>query len=304
MAQALRSVWDMTRFSIRPLARNRAGFAGFLLLLFFILLSTVGPLLVPLDTVTKIDDIYLPPSWQHPLGTDHQGRDISTQIVHGGRDLLYVAFLAGLISTATAVTLGSLSAFVGGRVDTVLLGAADIVLTIPQFPLLSVVSGFVRLNSPSLLAVLLGALAWPTLLRAVRSQVLSLKERDYVEAARTLDMGTRHILFSEILPNMMSYIAISFTLSMTAAVYAQIGLILLGLVPLASNNWGVMVYLAWVRGAIFYKDSVFYILAPIMAIALFQFALVSLTRSLDEMFNPRLRAVSAWAPDRLGTRHK
>jgi len=274
---------------VKLMARNRVGFLGFLLVIFFILLSTVGPQLVPLDTTTKVDQIYQTPSLKHPLGTDHQGRDIWSQIVHGGRDVLYVGFLASLVSTLIAVTLGSLSGVVGGRFDELMMGFTDVVLTIPQFPLLAVLAGLIHFNSMSLLALILGLLGWPTLLRAVRSQVLSLKERDYVEAARALDLGMGHIIFSEILPNMMTYIAISFALGMTGAIYAQVGLIYLGLVPLSGNNWGVMINLAWVRGAIFYKDSLFYILSPITAIALFQLSVVWMTRSLEEVFNPRLR---------------
>lgn len=274
---------------LQSMARNKVGFLGFLLILGFVLLSTVGPRLVELDTVTKVDQIYQTPSRAHPLGTDHQGRDIWSEIVHGGKDVLYVGFLASLISTLIAVVLGSLSAVFGGRFDGMMTGLTDIVLTIPQFPLLAVLAGVFKFNSLSLLALLLGLLSWPTLLRAVRSQVLSLKERDYVEAARALDLGTRHIIFSEILPNMMAYIAISFALGMTSAIYNQVGLIYLGLVPLSGTNWGVMINLAWVRGAIFYKNSLFYILSPILAIALFQLSVVWMTRSLEEVFNPRLR---------------
>lgn len=282
-------LFGRVRTFLKLIARNRVGFLGFLLILFFILLSTVGPQLIPLDTTTKVDQIYQTPSREYPLGTDHQGRDIWSQIVHGGKDVLYVGFLASLISTFIAVTLGSLSAVVGGRFDGLMMGLTDVVLTIPQFPLLAVLAGLFRFNSLSLLALLLGLLSWPVLLRAIRSQVLSLKERDYVEAARALDLGTRHIIFSEIMPNMMTYIAINFALGMTRAIYNQVGLIYLGLVPLSGTNWGVMINLAWVRGAIFFKDSLLYILSPIMAIALFQLSVVWMTRSLEEVFNPRLR---------------
>jgi len=280
---------NITTF-LRLIARNRVGFVGFLVVIGFVLLSLVGPYFVKLDLKTDISQIYQTPSWTHPLGTDHQGRDIWSQIVHGGRDILYVAFLAGLLSTLIAVTFGSLAALAGGAVDSFLMTITDIVLTIPQFPLLAVLAGFVRLNSLTLLAILLAVLGWPTLLRAVRSQVLSLKERDYVEAAVALDMGLRHIIFSEIMPNMMSYIVISLTLAMTGAIYAQVGLIFLGLVPMSGQNWAVMIQLAWVRGAIFFKDSIYYIMSPVLAIAFFQLALVSMTRSLEEVFNPRLRA--------------
>lgn len=274
---------------LRLIASNRVGLLGFIMVIFFIVLSTVGPQLVPLDTKTKVTQIYVPPSWEHPLGTDHQGRDVWSQIVHGGKDILYVAFLTGLISTFIGIVLGSLSAIIGGGFDSLTTALADIWLTIPRFPLLAVLAGLIRLNSLSLLAVLLGVLGWAGLFRAVRAQVFSLKERDYVEAARALDLGLPHIIFSEILPNMMSYIAISFTFAMTSAIYAQTGLVFLGLVPVSTSNWGVMISLAWTRGAIFFKNSIYYIMSPIMAIALLQLALVWTGRSLEAIFNPRLR---------------
>jgi len=275
---------------LRLIASNRVGLLGFIMVLFFIALSFIGPHFIPLDTKTKVSEIYVPPSWKHPLGTDHQGRDVWSQIVHGGRDILYVAFLTGLISTFIGVSFGSLSAIIGGSFDSLMTALADIWLTIPRFPLLAVLAGLIRLNSLSLLALILGLLGWAGLFRAVRAQVFSLKERDYVEAARALDLGLRHIIFSEILPNMMSYIAISFTFAMTAAIYAQTGLVFLGLVPISTSNWGVMISLAWTRGAIFFKDSIYYIMSPIMAIALLQLALVWMGRSLEAVFNPRLRA--------------
>jgi peptide/nickel transport system permease protein len=124
----------------------------------------------------------------------------------------------------------------------------------------------------------------------VRSQVLSLKQRDYVEAARALDLGTRHIIFREMLPNMMSYIVINFVLAATSAIYLSITLVFLGLVPLSETNWGVMLNLAWERGALYLPNALPYILGPTAAIVLLQFSLVLTLRSLDEVFNPRLRS--------------
>ncbi len=275
---------------IRYIARNRAGFVGCCVLTFLLLLSFIGPYLVPLDTQARIDKIYSPPSWDHPLGTDSEGKDVLSQIVNGGRDVLIVAFLSGLITTLIAAPLGAISAFFGGKVDALITTVADIVLTIPQIPLLLVIAAVIRFNNVYMLAFILGITSWPGLLRAVRSQVLSIKEKDYVEAARLLDLGTGHIIFREILPNMMGYVAIAFILATTAAVYAQVGLILFGLVPLSGHNWGVMINLAWVRGAIFFKDSIWYIMAPVTAIVLFQWSMVTFTRSLEEIFNPSLRS--------------
>jgi peptide/nickel transport system permease protein len=220
---------------------------------------------------------------------DHQGRDVLSQVVNGGRDILTTALVTALLTTLIGITLGALAAVLGGGVDAVLVMLADILMAVPRFPLLVVLAGFIQVSSMVLLALILALLGWPGLFRAVRAQVLSLRERDYVEAAVTLDLGTWHIVFREILPNMMSYIAISFAFSMTSAIYQQTGLVLLGLVPFSSQNWGVMISIAWTRGAIFYRDAAVYILAPVFTIAVFQLAMVWMTRSLEEVFNPRLR---------------
>jgi len=286
---ALRNILHSLGVTLRIMTYNKIGFAGFLFVLFILLLSYIGPLFIELDTKTKVDQIYQPPSLQHPLGTDHQGRDNFSQIVNGGRDVIQTAVIAALLSTVIAVGFGTLAAFVGGWVDTLITTVADIVLTIPQFPLLAVLAALISFKSLVFLGVMLGLLSWPALLRAVRAQALSLKERDYVEAARSLDLGTLHILFREIVPNMMPYIMISFTLAMTGAVYQQVGLVFLGLVPISGSNWGVMISLAWTRGAVFFKDSVWYIMTPVVAIAFFQLAVITMGRSLELVFNPRLR---------------
>ncbi|RME54589.1 MAG: ABC transporter permease, partial [Caldilineae bacterium] len=206
----LANIWRPIGVSLRLLTYNKVGFVGFLAVVAIILISYAGPLVVPLDTKTKIDQIYQTPSWEHPLGTDHQGRDIWSQIVNGGKDVIYIAFLAAVISTLIAVAFGTLSAFVGGWVDNLIMSITDIILTIPQFPLLAVLAAFISLNSITFLGVLMGLLNWPSLLRAVRSQALSLRQRDFIEAARALDLGTWHIVFREMVPNMMPYIVVSF----------------------------------------------------------------------------------------------
>ncbi|MDA8120103.1 MAG: ABC transporter permease [Gammaproteobacteria bacterium] len=289
-AQAmLANSWNSIGITWKLLRRNRAGFIGFWAVVFFLLLAYVGPLVLPVNMTENVAQIYQPPSWHHLLGTDNEGRDILSEIVLGGGGLIGVSFLAAAISTFISITFGALAAFVGGRTDYVILGITDIILTIPQFPLLAVLAGFVRLSNGAELAALLGLLSWPTLLRAVRAEVLSLREQDFVQSARGLDLGTTHIIFREILPNMFTYIAINFIIGMTGAMYAQVALIFLGMVPLAQANWGVMLSLAWTQGAAFYSGSLSYILSPVIAIALFQLALITFNRSLEEIFNPRLR---------------
>lgn len=275
--------------SLRVMARNKVGFAGFLIVVLIVFVTIVAPFFVPLDKTAHVDQIYLGPSHAHPLGTDYQGRDNLSQILNGGQDIILVAVVAAGLAAVVAIVLGSLAAVVGGVVDGLLVSLAEMVLTIPQFPLLIVIAGFMRLTRPSSLALILAATGWAGLMLSIRSQVLSLKERDYVQAARCLGLPTSHLLFKEILPNMMSYVVISFVLAMTSAMYSQVGLIFLGIIPLATHNWGVMIALAWGQGAIFSKESMWYLLCPIAVVAILQYALVSMTRSLDELFNPRLR---------------
>ncbi len=276
--------------TLRIMSYNKVGFAGFLMVVFIVLMSFIGPYFIPLDTETKVDQIFQPPSAEHWFGTDHQGRDIFSQIIHGGKDVIVVAVIAGVLSTLIAVTFGTLSGFAGGRTDAFIMAITDVMLTIPQLPLLLILASLMKFENVTSLGVLLGLLNWPSLLRAVRSQALSLKERDFIEAARSLDLGTPHIVFREIVPNMMTYIIISLALAMTGAIYAQVALVLFGLVPFSGSNWGVMLSLAWVRGAIFFKDSIWYIMMPIAAIVLLQLSVVTTTRSLELVFNPRLRS--------------
>jgi peptide/nickel transport system permease protein len=276
--------------TLRLLAYNKVGFVGFLGVVAIVLMSYIGPYFWPVQIHASVDEIFESPSAMHWLGTDDAGKDNWVQIVNGGKDVIYAGVIAALISTAIAVTFGSLAGFLGGWVDSVVVAITDIFLTIPQLPLLAVLATFIKLDNMTLLGVLLGVLGWPFLLRAVRAQTFSLKERDFVEAARALDLGTWHIIFKEMLPNMMTYIVISFALGFTGSIYAQVALILIGLVPFSSSNWSLMISWGWNHGALFFKDSVWYMMSPIVAIALLQLSVITMTRSLEVVFNPRLRA--------------
>jgi peptide/nickel transport system permease protein len=234
-------------------------------------------------------NVFAAPSSEHWLGTDYMAKDTWYQIVMGGRSLLLVAAAAAIMSTAISVVFGALAAMIGGRFDAVVMTIADIVLTVPGIILLGVLAVYVKLNSPFLLALILASTGWPVLLRAVRAQVLSLKEREYVEAARMLDLGTPRILFREVLPNMMSYIVINFVSGMTGAIYGQVILYFLGLVSLSGNNWGLMIQQGYQQGALNNPDAMWYIMSPIFMIVILQLSLVLISRSLEDIFNPRLR---------------
>ncbi len=226
----------------------------------------------------------------HLLGTDTQGRDIATHIVHGGRILIMTAVIGGVISTMIALVFGSVAALLGGPVDSVLTALTNLILAVPRFPLLVVLAGLIRFDNTLLLGVLIGLLGWPALMRAIRAQVLSLRERDFVEAAQSLGLGTPHIMFREILPNMISFVTINFIFSITFAMYEQIGLVVLGLAPINDYTWGVMLYFGRTRGTLFNPDGASMALSPVLAIAIFQVCLVLFARALEEVFDPRLRS--------------
>lgn len=227
---------------------------------------------------------------RHWLGTDTQGRDIATHVVHGGRILILTAVIGGVISTGIALIFGSVAALAGGIVDNVLTALTNLILAIPRFPLLVVLAGLIRFDNTLYLGVLIGILGWPALMRAIRAQVLSLRERDFVEAAQSLGLGMPHIMFREILPNMISFVIINFFFSITFAMYEQIGLVVLGLAPISDYTWGVMLYFGRTRGTLFNPDGASMALSPVMAIAFFQVCLVLFARALEEVFDPRLRS--------------
>jgi peptide/nickel transport system permease protein len=285
------------RSSSRALTRNKAGFIGFLGIAFFVLVTIFGPLFIRYEGEAHMERrapgsrvLVAPPSYEHPLGLDWKGRDVLSHMVHGGQRLIITSVQAGLIATAIAVVLGSAAGLLGGPVDTVLSAVANFILTIPGFPLLIVLAAVVNFDSDFMLAVLFGVLNWPTLMRAVRAQVLSLRERDYVQAAVVLDLGLWHIISREVFPNMVSYITVNFIFTIRIAMYSIIGLTFLGLVPLRDPDWAVMIFTGRQQGVLFLPQAAGMLLSPIVAIALFQLSLVLFARSLEEIFNPRLRS--------------
>jgi peptide/nickel transport system permease protein len=275
---------------LRLLAKRPSGLIGFAGIVFFLLLAFVVPFFVPNQESGDINQIYATPSAEHFLGTDNTGRDVLNQVIQGGKEIMSVAIITAFLTTLIATTVGAFSGLVGGKTDNLLVGIADVVLTMPALIVLIVVSALARPTNFIALALILSSLNWAGLMRQVRAQVLTLKERDYVEAARSLDLGTMHIIFREILPNMRSYIVISFVLAMTGAIYAQVALIILGLVPFGGKNWALMLYFANSQGAFYFRDAFWFVFSPILAIVLLQLSLVLFVNALEDIFNPRLRS--------------
>ncbi|MDQ6858638.1 MAG: ABC transporter permease [Chloroflexota bacterium] len=275
---------------LRLLSKRPSGLIGFIGIVFFLSLAFIAPIFVPNQESGDVTQLYETPSLQHFLGTDNAGRDVLNQIVQGGKEIISVALITAFLTTLVATVLGSISALIGGRLDAALVAIADILLTVPPLIVLIVISALARPTNFLALALVLSLLGWAGLMRQVRAQVLTLKERDYVEAARSLDLGLIHIVFREILPNMRSYIVIHFVLAMTGAIYAQVALIILGLVPFSGKNWALMLYFAQTQGAFYFKDAFWFVFSPILAIILLQLSLVLFVNALEDIFNPRLRS--------------
>lgn len=281
---------DMLYEPLIIIYRNRKSRVGLLILLIYLFMATIGPKLIYLDPVGNPAEIYVPPSLKHPLGTDYAGRDILAQIVHGSTAVLTISFLAALITVAISTTIGIVSGFKAGITDSILMSLTDIVMTIPGLPLMIVIAAYVRATSPIVVALILSVTAWAGLARAIRSQVLSIRENAYIESAKALGLSTFHTVFFEIMPNLMSYIVISFIFAMIGALFASVGLYFLGILPFTSVNWGVMLNMAYtLGGALFSSKTVHYLLAPMIAIMVLQIALIQFSYAVDEIFNPRLR---------------
>lgn len=270
------------------LTRSKSGFVGLILVLIIVGMSVIAPLIVS-SPQADTNLIWTAPSSKHLLGTNGSGQDILRMILRGGKTVIFVGFGAAALTTVIAVGVGSLAAYFRGRFDAVMLQITDIVMTVPQIVLFAVLGAFFQLNSPVALAALIGSLSWPVLMRSIRAQVLSLKEREFVEAARLLDLGTARVVFVEIVPNMASYILINFIIAITNATYTLVGLYLLGLAPMSGDNWGIMINDAWTSGAMFNPQAMSYIFSPVAMIVLLQLGLIMLSRSLEEILNPRLR---------------
>ncbi|MDF2626210.1 MAG: binding-protein-dependent transport system inner rane component [Symbiobacteriaceae bacterium] len=277
--------------SWRILRRNPRALLGFVILLGFGLMATIGPYLIKLDEDQNFAERFQAPSLSHLMGTDYVGRDVFAQIIYGSRDVLIVAVLAAILTILIGVFIGAISGLAGGPLDTTLMMLVNVILTVPSFPLMLIIASMFKVTNPISYALLLAIWSWGGLARAVRSQILSLKKREFIEAARVLGLPAGHIIFRQLLPNITPYLAINFISIMRHAITASVGIMMLGLVPYSSSNWGMMLNLAvFQSGAVYTPSAIFYLLAPITAICLFQLGGIFFAHGLDELMNPRLRS--------------
>lgn len=269
---------------------NKQSRIGFIIVLIFLAMAIFGPILL---NPPKSNYAYRlkPPTWKHLLGTDFSGKDTLTQFILGSRDVLLVAFYAGVFTISAACTIGVLSGLLGGKVDTLLMTFADIILTIPSFPVTMILSLILRIDNQLTFGLVLSLWSWPGLAKAIRTQVLTIKYKEFIEASGLLSISKFNIVTKDIIPNIMSYIAVAFINIMRSAILASFGLMQLGLVPFKGNHWGAMINIAMSQtGALLGSSSAIYFITPIAGIILFQLGCFLFATGLDEALNPRLRS--------------
>jgi peptide/nickel transport system permease protein len=232
------------RIATRHFKKSKIALIGLFILLILYLIALLAPLLAPYDPIAQRDIVatsYLKPSAQHWLGTDRFGRDILSRILYGARISLSIGFVATLISVTLGTVLGALAGFFGGKIDTMLMRFTDMVLAFPRLILLIMI---VALFSPSVAVIItvLGLTQWPNTTRIVRGDVLSLREREFIQAAHALGMGKARIIFRHLIPNVLAPVIVTATLGIGNTIVLEAGLSFLGLgVQPPIPSWGNMV---------------------------------------------------------------
>jgi peptide/nickel transport system permease protein len=228
--------------ALRHFRRNRLAVAGLFLIVGFYLIALLAPLLTDWDpTAQQMRARLAPPSAEHPLGSDGFGRDVLSRILYGARISLAIGFIATAISITIGTTLGAIAGYFGGKVDALIMRFTDLVLAFPRLILLIMI---VALFSPSLLVIIvvLGLTQWPGTTRIVRGDVLSLREREFIQAARALGMGSPRIILRHVVPNVLAPVIVTATLGIGNTIVLEAGLSFLGMgVQPPTPTWGSMV---------------------------------------------------------------
>jgi peptide/nickel transport system permease protein len=272
------------------LLRNRKAMFGVAMLAFFTLVALLAPFIAPYDPQALQFDPILGPSAQHLLGTTSFGQDIFSQLVWSTRQSLVLAIVAGLMATLISVVVGVSAAYLGGLWDHVLNLFTDVFLVIPTLPLMIVVAAYAKSGGVLVLIAVIVITGWSYGARQLRSQALSLRNREFLEAARVRGERSPYIIVFEVLPNMTSLIVAIFLGAALYSVLAAAGLQFIGLGDPNDLSWGTMLYWAQANGALL-AGSPIWVLAPGICIALLGAAFALLNYAFDELSNPALRPV-------------
>lgn len=269
--------------------RNRKLQVGLSIVLFFLILSFIGPLLARNEPFAYVNPMGAePPSPEYWFGTTFFGQDVFSQFVHGLRATFLVGIVGGGLGTLIGILIGFTAGYRGGIVDEILNILTNIILVIPTLAVLLIIAAYLEVRSIVTECIFIGFTAWPWAARAIRAQTFSLRTRDYVDLARMSGMRSVKIIFTEIAPNMMSYLVMTFILQFGGAILIAATLDFIGLGPTDAISLGLMMQIAVLWGAL-QLGSWWWFVPPGLAITAIVGALYIMNVGLDEVFNPKLR---------------
>ena len=272
------------------LGRYRLLIAGAILVTLVSLFGLVGRLFVPVEmSEVGAGRPAKPPSAEHWLGTDQQGRDVLADLIYGTPTSLEIGVIAGVFGVAIGALMGLIAGYTGGIVDEVIRIVVDILLTIPSLMILIIVASMFGVVSVEGMALIIAALAWMWPARAVRAQVLTIRERMYVQVARFNGASNLRIIIGELLPNLMPYLAANLVGAISGAILASVGLSTLGLGPMTKPSLGLTFYWAITYGALI-RQMWWWFMPPIIIIVILFLGLFLMSQGLDQIANPRLQS--------------
>lgn len=301
MTQTAGPAGDTTLEIAQPVARwdlrwlNPKLMIGGGMVLFVVLLGLIGPFFWDTTQARAASSpLNLPPGWidggssSHPLGTESLGRDMLALIIESAPAALRVGLIAAGAGMIVAIILGFTAGFLGGWVDDIIRTIADAAVTIPSLAVLIVLAAFLRNMTVESMAILLALFAWPAPTRLIRSQVLTLRERGYVKMARLSGLSTFDIMFKEMMPNMLPYLAASLVGNVSAVILAATSLEALGLGPTRIPTLGTTIFYA-IRGSAVLRGMWWWWGFPIVVLVIIFSGLFLIAIGLDEIANPRLK---------------
>jgi peptide/nickel transport system permease protein len=269
--------------------RNGKALTGLVILGILLVFAVIGPWVTPYDPGKRSDDLLVGPSAAHWFGTTHLGQDILSQILDGTRSVMLVGLVAGVVATVLAILFGVTSGYFGGTGGEGLSALSNVFLVIPALPLILIITLTLPETDDLTIALVIGFTSWAWGARVLRAQTLSLRRRDYVEAARATGESTWRILGFEILPNLTAVIAASFVSTVIFAVLSEITLAFIGVPGVSEWNWGAILF--WAQSQQALAQGAWWWFVPAgLAIALLGTGLALLNFGIDEYVNPRLRS--------------
>ena len=280
---ALGRAWD----SFHELIKDWRAKAGLTMLLIIIGIGIIGPFVAPYSPFNTSFTAWQPPSSAHPFGTDYIGEDVLSWFLVGTATSLYVGFIIAVSAAALGTLVGVVAGYFGSIVDDALMRFVDVLLIIPGFPLLVILSAYFPPTVTSTI-IILSILSWPFLSRVIRSQTLTLKQRPYIMASKLSGLGSMRIIWRDIIPNLLPLIFINVIFLVVGAVVTQAGLAFFGLGDLKSVNWGTMLYWFEAQDGIVY-DAWWWLLPPGFGILVLAVGANFLSNAVSAMTNKTRR---------------